>query len=869
MAGQETININGVDVPLFAPEYLVNERGQVLSRQDTGEPVTIWEVTPQKGPGGFDKFMQSAMPALILGTVTMGFGSLAAPIGSSILSSVGASTALAAQVGGMVVGAGTQAFLAAANGQDPLKGAITGAITGGISASVPDVLKATASWVGDGNVAAGMAKITEVAANIGQTPDQVARMVANAAGATVAASVTGAPVNLSTIGTNLASTAVGNYAGNLIKDANIDVLNSARPAITNIAKVATNAAITGQDFSTALTNNAGQIVGNLAAQGVRSSVNAIKDAANSAASDMKKVSFLQDEQGNISSVPNLTSSGIVIENPDLEQTPIGTLLDANGAVVTDPSKAEYVLATASGKTVPYQDYMAAVSGGSDRFTVDNMLPTSAQGSVTVIQMDQTELPPQGVGEKTTKGDVGPAPSAGASYVEEKDYLDRQLAAGYLDKDAYEFQMKELALQFPEQFQYEPDLSQFRPVNITQAVNQVKGLVATGVPIQEAINTAAAANNASPADVTAAVGSSTAGGTTGAGQTTTAGTGTGGGATAGGGTGAGGTGEGVGGTGTGGTGAGGTGTGGGGGSTGIGGSGGSSGTGTTRRVIRPVNYMLGAGAISRAPQLKTTTIPGVDFGPITDLTPGLTQGKPFEFVNEPTFSSEVTPMANQPLPMYPSDVFYAATGGSVDMPDLRPNLVSGKRFQLSKAPEFESDVAPQQAAMPPVKYLAPPLFAAEGGIIGYNDGGDVIPHIGGATLRGKRMRPFSPFSFAQFPEFEPKRFEEGGIVGHNPEFFSEGGLNSLENTYVKGDGDGTSDSVPAMLANGEFVIPADVVSSLGNGSNDSGAQVLDEFLKTIREHKRRADAKHLPPDSKGPLGYLLEAQRKVKKHGRSN
>jgi hypothetical protein len=106
-------------------------------------------------------------------------------------------------------------------------------------------------------------------------------------------------------------------------------------------------------------------------------------------------------------------------------------------------------------------------------------------------------------------------------------------------------------------------------------------------------------------------------------------------------------------------------------------------------------------------------------------------------------------------------------------------------------------------------------------------------------------------------------EGGEVEGHNPEFFSEGGLNSLENRYVKGDGDGTSDSIPAMLANGEFVIPADVVSGLGNGSNDSGAKVLDEFLKTIRQHKQRAGTEKLPPDSKGPLGYLLEANKKVK------
>lgn len=107
-------------------------------------------------------------------------------------------------------------------------------------------------------------------------------------------------------------------------------------------------------------------------------------------------------------------------------------------------------------------------------------------------------------------------------------------------------------------------------------------------------------------------------------------------------------------------------------------------------------------------------------------------------------------------------------------------------------------------------------------------------------------------------------KEGGPIGHNPEFFSEGGLNSLKNSYVKGKGDGTSDSIPAMLANGEFVIPADVVSSLGNGSNDSGAEILSEFLKTIREHKRKADSKKLPPDSKGALGYLTEAKKKVKK-----
>jgi hypothetical protein len=121
--------------------------------------------------------------------------------------------------------------------------------------------------------------------------------------------------------------------------------------------------------------------------------------------------------------------------------------------------------------------------------------------------------------------------------------------------------------------------------------------------------------------------------------------------------------------------------------------------------------------------------------------------------------------------------------------------------------------------------------------------------------------YEPEYFSE-PSYNQSYFADGGsIPGHNPEFFSEGGMG---NRYVRGDGDGTSDSVPAMLASGEFVIPADVVSGLGNGDNDAGATVLDEFMKAIRSHKRAADPSELPEDSKGPLAYLQEALTKARK-----
>jgi len=59
----------------------------------------------------------------------------------------------------------------------------------------------------------------------------------------------------------------------------------------------------------------------------------------------------------------------------------------------------------------------------------------------------------------------------------------------------------------------------------------------------------------------------------------------------------------------------------------------------------------------------------------------------------------------------------------------------------------------------------------------------------------------------------------------------------------------------MLATGEFVIPADVVSALGNGSSDAGSHALDHMLKTVRKHKQSNSPDELPPDSKHPLDYL--------------
>lgn len=117
---------------------------------------------------------------------------------------------------------------------------------------------------------------------------------------------------------------------------------------------------------------------------------------------------------------------------------------------------------------------------------------------------------------------------------------------------------------------------------------------------------------------------------------------------------------------------------------------------------------------------------------------------------------------------------------------------------------------------------------------------------------------------------PMRMAEGGTSDHeHPHYdgtplFRTGGLESLGGKYVEGKGDGTSDDIAAMLANGEYVFSADVVSALGNGSNKAGAKELDQMVQAIRARARSASPDKLPPDAKPPLEYLKSSKGKT--HG---
>lgn len=87
------------------------------------------------------------------------------------------------------------------------------------------------------------------------------------------------------------------------------------------------------------------------------------------------------------------------------------------------------------------------------------------------------------------------------------------------------------------------------------------------------------------------------------------------------------------------------------------------------------------------------------------------------------------------------------------------------------------------------------------------------------------------------------FAAGGGVSHLGDY-SDGGR------LLKGPGDGVSDSIPATiadkrparLADGEFVVPARIVSELGNGSTDAGARKLYAMMDRIQKARGKTTGK---------------------------
>lgn len=85
------------------------------------------------------------------------------------------------------------------------------------------------------------------------------------------------------------------------------------------------------------------------------------------------------------------------------------------------------------------------------------------------------------------------------------------------------------------------------------------------------------------------------------------------------------------------------------------------------------------------------------------------------------------------------------------------------------------------------------------------------------------------------------FAAGGLSSfwdQNADVFNVSPSVNARGRYVRGPGTGRSDDIPARLSDGEYVIDAETVALLGDGSGAAGAKKLDEMRRNLRKHKAK-------------------------------
>lgn len=230
---------------------------------------------------------------------------------------------------------------------------------------------------------------------------------------------------------------------------------------------------------------------------------------------------------------------------------------------------------------------------------------------------------------------------------------------------------------------------------------------------------------------------------------------------------------------------------------------------------PTGTMLGLG--STAVNAMTPEVPPIPGAPEEEER---YKGAPYRYNLSPNFTGYVPA---RPNPYYrPTGLGYAeggdvmaAAGGSYD-------------------DEPMGDVGMASGGI--AAYAAGGLRMGEGI---YRDTDEDTVSLGAYEAAKKRME--KQFAAANL---KPTEMPKTGIARLGQmKTMAEGGLGSYSDggRMLKGPGDGMSDDIPAVigkkqparLADGEFVVPADVVSHLGNGSTDAGAKKLYSMMDKIR------------------------------------
>lgn len=219
------------------------------------------------------------------------------------------------------------------------------------------------------------------------------------------------------------------------------------------------------------------------------------------------------------------------------------------------------------------------------------------------------------------------------------------------------------------------------------------------------------------------------------------------------------------------------------------------------------------------------------------------------------------VTNQPNP--------TSLRGALGLSAITNAITGAVRGQPSITSEFGSQVGDKPGSLSPADAQAQTAAATANNDFGgqksgwggpdYGGGGKGVGGDGGAKGGSEDVGMASSLGGAAGGGQSGSQ-DSGGASGANLAVgglipFAEGG------NIVRGLGGGLDDLIPttingrraAALSDGEFVIPADVVSMMGDGSTDAGARRLYDFMNTVRQHKTGSTKQAGPL----PIGDILK------------
>jgi hypothetical protein len=280
----------------------------------------------------------------------------------------------------------------------------------------------------------------------------------------------------------------------------------------------------------------------------------------------------------------------------------------------------------------------------------------------------------------------------------------------------------------------------------------------------------------------------------------------------------------------------------------------------------------------ATQSTPVSVP-VTGGLSPDVLAGITEFEKNPIISEGSKIAQAVPVSVPVTGALPTDIVVNALGKEKGLPE--GSVVGGLGIPQVPTPDPALTNSNKLTAKDIADYLrlASLGVSTVGGLLGGGKGGGAT----GTIPAG--MGALSPLFSKQLPTstlpsggaLSAPALAEQGLrqpqdyyrYGYGPEqsFFSHAtqGAPNTSQAYtgyagggraVEGAGDGREDKIPALLSDGEYVIDAETVALLGNGSNKAGAELLDNFRVKVRKQKGKKLARgEFSDNAKRPEQYM--------------